>query len=110
MDLSKQLADTNEKWRNKNEEIAGISQELAGIGWAAMDGDSDFEEEEAEQELLNQQLWEGQEGHFQEFAHRHAKGKENRIKGAIWMEGNGEEDADMGGNQHAGEHGAVPED
>eukprot|EP00972_Heterocapsa_arctica_P076145 11232815-Heterocapsa_arctica.AAC.1 len=83
MELSKELADTNEKWKKKNEEIAGISQELAAIGWAAMDGDSDFEEEEEEQyEQLNQQLWEGQEGHFQEFAHRQAKGKGNRIKGA----------------------------
>eukprot|EP00972_Heterocapsa_arctica_P084452 12439288-Heterocapsa_arctica.AAC.1 len=75
-----------------------------------MDGDSDFEEEEAEQELVNQQLWEEQEGHFQEFAHRQAKGKGNRIKGAVWMEGNGEDDAGMGDNQHAGELGPVPED
>eukprot|EP00972_Heterocapsa_arctica_P089142 13144898-Heterocapsa_arctica.AAC.1 len=46
MELSKQLADTNEKWKKKVEEIAGINQELAGLGWVQMDGDSDFEEEE----------------------------------------------------------------
>eukprot|EP00972_Heterocapsa_arctica_P003489 519659-Heterocapsa_arctica.AAC.1 len=79
-----------------------------------MDGDSDFEEEQVEQEQLNRQLWEGQEGHFQEFAHRQMKGKGNRIKGAVWMEGNLEEDAGMGDNQHAEDQEAaefpVPED
>eukprot|EP00972_Heterocapsa_arctica_P059280 8742948-Heterocapsa_arctica.AAC.1 len=65
MDLSKELADTNEKWNNKNEELACISQELAKIGWAAMDGDSDYEEEQEEQRQLQQHLWQEQEGHFQ---------------------------------------------
>eukprot|EP00972_Heterocapsa_arctica_P040799 6011392-Heterocapsa_arctica.AAC.1 len=91
MDLSKELADTNDKWKNKNEEIAGINQELAEIGWAAMDGDSDFEEEEAEQEQLNQQLWEGQEGHYQEFAHRQARARKpdqrSSLDGGKWRGG-----------------------
>eukprot|EP00972_Heterocapsa_arctica_P070065 10349103-Heterocapsa_arctica.AAC.1 len=71
-----------------------------------MDGDSDFEEEEPENELLDQQLMEEQEGHFGMFAQRQAKGKGNRIKGSIWMEENGEEaqeDAGMGDNLHAEE-------
>eukprot|EP00972_Heterocapsa_arctica_P039050 5750539-Heterocapsa_arctica.AAC.1 len=53
-DLNKQLFDTNEKWKNKVGEIAGINLELAGLGWAQMDGDSDFEEEETEQEVIDQ--------------------------------------------------------
>eukprot|EP00972_Heterocapsa_arctica_P033711 4961407-Heterocapsa_arctica.AAC.1 len=56
--------------------------------------------------MLDQQLLEEQEGHYQMFAHRHAKGKGNLIKGGIWMEGNMEEpqvDAGMGDNQHAEE-------
>jgi hypothetical protein len=90
MDLSKELADTNEKWIKQNEEIAGISQELTGLGWAAMNGDSDFEEEAAENRLLTQQLWEEQEGHYAALGHRPAKGYG---KGA-WMEGQEEMDVD----------------
>eukprot|EP00972_Heterocapsa_arctica_P097401 14369121-Heterocapsa_arctica.AAC.1 len=100
MDLSKQLAETNERWNNQNDEIDGINQDLAAIGWAAMDGDSDFEEEEQDQRQLDHQLWAGQEGHYQEFAMRQAKGKGKQAKGADWMEGDGE-DAGMGDNQHA---------
>eukprot|EP00972_Heterocapsa_arctica_P040471 5962311-Heterocapsa_arctica.AAC.1 len=33
VDLSKQLFDTNEKWKHKVEEIDGINLELAGLGW-----------------------------------------------------------------------------
>eukprot|EP00972_Heterocapsa_arctica_P070064 10349102-Heterocapsa_arctica.AAC.1 len=71
-----------------------------------MDGDSDFEEEEPENELLDQQLLEGQEGHFGMFAQRQAKGKGNRIKGGIWMEGDevdAQDDARMGVD-HAVDH------
>eukprot|EP00972_Heterocapsa_arctica_P060446 8914406-Heterocapsa_arctica.AAC.1 len=55
---------------------------------------------------MDQQLLKEQERHCQEFAHRQAKGKGNRIKGGVWMEGNQEhpqEDAGMGDNQHAEE-------
>eukprot|EP00972_Heterocapsa_arctica_P094138 13883283-Heterocapsa_arctica.AAC.1 len=74
-----------------------------------MHGDSDFEEEEPENKVLDQQLLEAQEGHYQEFAHKQAKGKGNRIEGGIWMEGNQEEpqeDAGMGDHHHAEEHAA----
>eukprot|EP00972_Heterocapsa_arctica_P062827 9267808-Heterocapsa_arctica.AAC.1 len=53
---------------------------------------------------MDQQLLDEKERHFQEFAHRQAKRKGNRIKGGVWMEGNQEdprEDAGMGDNQHA---------
>ncbi len=87
LELSKELASTNEKWKRKSEELAGISQELAEIGWAAMDGDSDYEEEEEEQRQLEHQLIQEQEGHYQHFAQRQAKGKGKQREG---------EDADMG--------------
>eukprot|EP00972_Heterocapsa_arctica_P052235 7684087-Heterocapsa_arctica.AAC.1 len=64
-----------------------------------MNGDSDFEEEEPENEMLEQQILDAQEGHFGLFAMRHAKGKG---KGDIWQEGDdqsGEEDANMEGEQ-----------
>jgi hypothetical protein len=96
MDLSKELAATNEQWMARNEEIAGISQELTGLGWEAMNGDSDFEEEGADNRLLSHQLWEEQEGHYASFGHRPFKG---HGKG-VWMEGQ-MEDAGMGDNQHA---------
>jgi hypothetical protein len=92
------LADTNEKWKKQNEEIDGISQELAGLGWAAMDGDSDFEEEEADladRRMLQYQLWAEQEGHFQGLGQRRVKGQGK----GVWMEGAQEEEA--GGNQPA---------
>eukprot|EP00972_Heterocapsa_arctica_P017859 2638863-Heterocapsa_arctica.AAC.2 len=70
-----------------------------------MDGDSDHEEEQEDQRQLQQQLWQEQEGHFQEFAHRQAKGKGKQTTGGVWMEGDGE-DADMGERPHAQEKGA----
>eukprot|EP00972_Heterocapsa_arctica_P013746 2027711-Heterocapsa_arctica.AAC.1 len=61
-----------------------------------MNGDSDFEEEEPENDILDQQILDAQEGHFGMFAMRQAKGKG---KTYIWQEGDDQvvaEDADMG--------------
>eukprot|EP00972_Heterocapsa_arctica_P032941 4846097-Heterocapsa_arctica.AAC.1 len=61
-----------------------------------MNGDSDFEEEEPENEILDQQMLDAQEGHFGMFAMRQAKSKG---KGNIWQEGDdqgAEDDAHMG--------------
>eukprot|EP00972_Heterocapsa_arctica_P004624 686918-Heterocapsa_arctica.AAC.1 len=82
MELSKELASTNDKWKRKVEELAGISLELAELGWAAMDGDSDFEEEDEQQVQLDYQLQQEQL-----FAQKGAKGKGKFQEGV---------DADMG--------------
>eukprot|EP00972_Heterocapsa_arctica_P037471 5517164-Heterocapsa_arctica.AAC.1 len=49
-----------------------------------MNGDSDFEEEETEDQNLDQQLLDAQAGHFGMFAQTQAKGKG---KGGVWQEG-----------------------
>ena len=82
MELSKELASTNDKWKRKVEELAGISLELAELGWAAMDGDSDFEEEDEQQAQLEYQLQQEQY-----FAQKGAKAKGKCQEGV---------DADMG--------------
>eukprot|EP00972_Heterocapsa_arctica_P051561 7585720-Heterocapsa_arctica.AAC.1 len=89
----------NEQYKHNVEDIDGINQDLADLGWNQMNGDSDFEGEEPENGILDQQILFAQEGHFGMFAMRQAKGKG---KGHIWQEDDdqgAEDDAHMGEEQ-----------